>query len=140
MVKFSIRSVDWIDPIFFIAMAYNPNKELKRYYSIQEVSDMVQVPKTTLRYWESEFDELSPKKTSKGVRQYTVKDIETIEHIALLVKQQRHTIEGARSIIKSNGKRSFDRYLVVSKLQSARDELQQIYQELNATPPCGKPF
>ena len=47
-------------------MALNPNKELKKYYSIKEVSDMLGIPDSTLRYWEKEFKEIAPKKNAKG--------------------------------------------------------------------------
>jgi len=43
-------------------MALNTNKNLKKYYSIGEVSDMLNIPESTLRYWEKEFKEISPKK------------------------------------------------------------------------------
>ena len=42
-------------------MPLNPNKELKKYYSIKEVSQMLGIPDSTLRYWEKEFKEISPK-------------------------------------------------------------------------------
>ena len=121
-------------------MAYNPNKELKKYYSIKEVADKVGVPETTLRNWEKEFKELSPKKSSKGVRQYTVKDIELVELISFLVKDQGLTISGAKTRLKENPKKTVDLHDIVSRLQSIRAELMEISNELNATPPCGKPF
>ncbi|MBO7247205.1 MAG: MerR family transcriptional regulator [Bacteroidaceae bacterium] len=121
-------------------MAYNPNKELKKYYSIKEVSDKVGVPETTLRYWEKEFKELSPKKTSKGIRQYTVKDIELVELISFLVKDQGLTISGAKTRLKENPKKTVNLHDVVSRLQAIRSELLDISAELDSTPPCGKPL
>ena len=55
-------------------MALNTNKVLKKYYSIKEVSEMLEIPESTLRYWEKEFKEISPKKNAKGVRHYTTDD------------------------------------------------------------------
>ena len=59
-------------------MAYNPNKELKMYYSIGEVADMFDVNESLLRYWEKEFPIISPKKTGRNIRQYRKEDIENI--------------------------------------------------------------
>ena len=51
-------------------MAYNPNKDLKIYYSIGEVARMFDVNESLLRYWEKEFPIIAPKKTGGNVRQY----------------------------------------------------------------------
>ena len=67
-------------------MALNTNKDLKLYYSIKEVAETIGVTETLLRYWEREFPQISPHKTSRQIRQYTKKDIETIRQIYLLVK------------------------------------------------------
>ena len=52
-------------------MAYNPNKELKLYYSISEVAAEFGVAETLLRFWEKEFPQIAPKKSGRNVRQYT---------------------------------------------------------------------
>ena len=52
-------------------MALNPNKELKLYYSIGEVAEMLGVSETLLRYWEKEFPTITPKKTGRNIRQYS---------------------------------------------------------------------
>ena len=67
-------------------MALNTNKNLKLYYSIKEVAQMIGVRECTLRYWETEFPHLKPKTTGQKVRQYTEKDIEQIKLIYNLVK------------------------------------------------------
>ena len=64
------------------------NKELtKLYYSIGEVSEMFGVTNSLVRYWETEFTHLKPKKNRRGDRQFTVKDIGVIERIFTLVKE-----------------------------------------------------
>ena len=65
-------------------MALNTNKVLKKYYSIKEVSEMLDIPESTLRYWEKEFKEIKPKKNAKGIRHYTVDDIEQIKKVFTL--------------------------------------------------------
>ena len=68
-------------------MALNRNKNLKLYYSIKEVAQMMGVSESMLRYWEKEFPHLHPKTVSStGVRQYVDKDIEQIRLIYNLVK------------------------------------------------------
>ena len=74
----------------------------KLYYSISEVSKHFQVAPSLLRYWESEFSTIKPKRNAKGTRFYTKKDVEEIAKIHYLVKDQGHTISGAREKLKNN--------------------------------------
>ena len=67
-------------------MALNTNKNLKTYYSIDEVANMFELNKSTLRYWQKECPQLKPKTGDNGVRMYTEKDIETLKVIFNLVK------------------------------------------------------
>ena len=68
----------------------------KRYYTISEVSEMFGVAKSLLRYWETEFKSIKPRKDRGGIRRYTAKDIEQISRIYDLLKVRGFTIEGAR--------------------------------------------
>lgn len=84
-----------------------PYKELeitKLYYTIGEVADMFEVNTSLIRFWESEFDVLKPKKNNKGNRLFTPKDIENFKLIYGLVKEQGLTLEGAKKYIKENKK------------------------------------
>ena len=74
----------------------------KLYYSIGEVSEISQLKPYVLRYWESEFSNLSPSKNRAGNRVYTEKDINRILEIKRLLYQERFTIEGARQYFKNN--------------------------------------
>jgi DNA-binding transcriptional MerR regulator len=71
----------------------------KLYYSISEVSRMVELEQYVLRYWETEFEQLRPSKNRAGNRVYTEKDIELIRLIKRLTREQRFTIEGARQVL-----------------------------------------
>ena len=73
-------------------MALNTNKELKLYYSISEVAEMFDVNESLLRFWEKEFPQIKPRKTSGGTRQYRKEDIETIKLIYHLVKEKGMTL------------------------------------------------
>ena len=71
----------------------------KLYYSIGEVSEIVGLKSYVLRYWETEFKQLSPPKNRAGNRTYRQKDIDLILKIKDLLHGSKYTIEGARSVI-----------------------------------------
>lgn len=79
----------------------------KLYYSIGEVSDLVGHEPHVLRYWEQEFDVLSPRKNRAGRRVYTEDDIEVVKQIRRLLKDEKYTIEGAKQAIR-RGKQEKD--------------------------------
>ncbi len=77
------------------------SKELtKLYYSIGEVAELFDVNASLIRFWEKEFSVIKPKKNNKGNRLFTVKDIVTIDRIYGLVKEEGHTLDGARKSLR----------------------------------------
>ena len=74
----------------------------KLYYTIGEVSEYLKLAPSQIRFWETQFTELTPKKTRKGDRRYILKDIETLEKINHLLKVQGFTIKGAKDYLKKN--------------------------------------
>ncbi len=68
----------------------------KTYYSIGEVSDLTGLKPHVLRYWEGQFDVLSPTKNKGGSRVYQMKEIEIILLVKHLLYEKRFTIEGAK--------------------------------------------
>ena len=74
-------------------MPYKEREIKKKYYSIGEVSGQLSLNASLIRYWESEFEVLSPKKNKKGLRKYTEKDIEILKKIQSLLKDDGYTIE-----------------------------------------------
>ena len=72
----------------------------KLYYSISEVSKITDIEQYVLRYWETEFEELSPQKNRAGNRIYTNKDIRLILYIKELLREKKYTIEGAKKILE----------------------------------------
>lgn len=121
-------------------MPLKTDKNLKRYYSIKEVSELLEVPESTLRYWEKEFKQISPKKSSSGVRMYTQEDISQVKFVKFLVHDNHLTIKGAQQRIKDKPQQTVDLHEIVSRLKTVRQELVDILSELDATPPCGQPF
>jgi DNA-binding transcriptional MerR regulator len=71
----------------------------KLYFRIGEVSKLAQVKPFVLRFWESEFPQLGPKKSGTGHRLYRRKDVEMVLEIKRLLYEERFTIEGARNFI-----------------------------------------
>lgn len=71
----------------------------KLYYSISEVSRMTGLKAHVLRYWETEFSQLQPKKNRAGNRIYTLRDIEVVERVKHLLRDEKYTIEGARQAL-----------------------------------------
>lgn len=100
----------------------------KFYFKIGEVSKLVQLPAYVLRFWESEFSKINPKRTSSGRRLYTRKDIELILKIKHLLYEKKFTIQGARQHLTRRGAKSeigTNRFLddLRSELKSIRDLL-----------------
>ena len=77
----------------------------KRYFTITEVAQELDLKPSMLRYWEKEFRQLNPRTNSRGKRFYTRKDIELISEIRRLVKEERFTIDGARKILDQGGQK-----------------------------------
>ena len=71
----------------------------KLYYSISEVAEHTGLEAHVLRYWETEFEQLRPKKNRAGNRVYTERDIDTVERIQHLLREEKYTIEGARQVL-----------------------------------------
>ncbi len=76
----------------------------KLYFRIGEVSRLVGVEPYVLRYWETEFPALAPKKSGAGHRFYRRKDVETLLQIKQLLYEKRFTIEGARKHLATKEK------------------------------------
>ena len=68
----------------------------KLYYSIREVWEQTGLKPHVLRYWEGEFDALSPRKNRAGNRTYTARDLDVLLRIQRLLRDEKYTIEGAR--------------------------------------------
>ena len=87
-------------------VALQPTPEIpdKLYFKIGEVSDLLGVEAYVLRYWETEFPVLSPKKSGTGHRLYRRKDVELLLRIKHLLYDKRFTIEGARQSLHAESK------------------------------------
>ena len=114
-------------------MALNKNKDLKMFYSIKEVAQMLGVTEVTLRYWETVFPQVAPQKGTNGVRRYTKEDISILETIHLLVKGRGLTLAGARQQLKTGGvKDTAETHAeVIKRLKLIKEELLDIKSQLD---------
>jgi DNA-binding transcriptional MerR regulator len=91
----------------------------KQYYTMGEVSEMFRVNQSLLRFWETEFDILQPKKNKKGDRHFRPVDIKNLHLIYHLLRQKKYTIEGAKEFLKKN-KKADERFEVIQRLQQIK--------------------
>lgn len=114
-------------------MALNENKELKLYYSIKEVAEELSVSESTLRYWETEFPQIAPKKGANNVRRYTKDDIKVVRLVHHLVKERGLTLAGAKRYLKKGGNREIaeNNSEVIDRLKAIREELLGIRKALD---------
>lgn len=98
----------------------------KLYYSIGEVSEIVGHEPHVLRYWEQEFDVLSPRKNRAGRRVYTKEDVATVQRIRYLLKEEKYTIAGAKQAIE----RGETRHRIHEDLQTLRSFLVRLRDQL----------
>jgi DNA-binding transcriptional MerR regulator len=91
----------------------------KQYYTMGEVSEMFHVNQSLLRFWETEFDILQPKKNKKGDRYFRPTDIKNLHLIYHLLRQKKYTIEGAKEFLKKN-KKADERFEVIQRLQQIK--------------------
>jgi DNA-binding transcriptional MerR regulator len=88
--------------MFSVALnAGKPMEIEKRYYTIGEVAKKFGVATSLIRFWESQFDMIKPRKNKNGVRQYTKTDLDTLGTIYHLVKEKGYTLNGAQDILKN---------------------------------------
>jgi DNA-binding transcriptional MerR regulator len=103
----------------------------KLYFKIGEVSELLGVEPYVLRYWETEFPVLSPKKSGTGHRLYRRKDVELLLRIKHLLYERKFTIEGARLTLTSEGKAPKVKPAKVAQRDLfAADPLPEIRKEL----------
>jgi DNA-binding transcriptional MerR regulator len=114
----------------------------KLYYSISEVSDLVGVKPHVLRYWETQFKMLKPRKGRGGARMYRKRDVEVLFDIKQLLYDQRFTIEGAkrkllddRALEKEQVAIPFARLDREEALRGLREDMEELLDQLRGDAP-----
>lgn len=102
----------------------------KLYYSIGEVAKMFDVNTSLIRFWETEFPSIKPKKNRKGNRLFSPESILEIQRIYQLVKIDGYTLDGARKELKSKTKKgtetssnNIDKSSLIMRLESIKKKL-----------------
>lgn len=103
----------------------------KNYYSIKEVAQEFKVKESNIRYWESQFEQLSPKRSSTGIRKYTPQNIEIIKEIHYLLKIQKMSIEGAKKALKENPNKTNNKKDLILQLTDIRTFLENLKDEIS---------
>jgi len=111
-------------------MAYKEKEIEKLYYSIGEVAELFNVAPSLIRFWESEFDIIKPKKNRKGNRQFTKEDIDNVRTIYHLVKEKGFTLNGAKDMLKNDVQGVKDKMEMIDSLKKIRKFLTDLGQEL----------
>lgn len=110
-------------------MSMRTDEITKLYYSIGEISEMFNVSKSLIRFWETEFDLLKPHKNSKGDRRFTQQNIDQFRTIYHLVKERGFTLDGAKREIKTNKEFLTKKLHAVNTLTSVRNALSKMIEE-----------
>jgi DNA-binding transcriptional MerR regulator len=107
-------------------MPYKEKKVEKLFYSIGEVAEMLDVPVSTVRFWENEFDILKPMKNKKGNRLFTPEDIKNIRIIHHLVKDEQMTLAGAKKKLLQKWDETDHKFEITESLQRIKSMLLDI--------------
>ena len=108
-----------------------PDEELfkRQYYAMREVAAMFNLNQSLIRFWETEFDILQPKKNKKGDRYFRPMDIKNLVLIHNLLRVRKFTIEGAREFLQQN-KKAVDNFELIQKLEKIKLFLQELKANL----------
>lgn len=111
----------------------------REFFAMGEVCEMFGLKPHVLRYWETQFEALSPPKNRSGNRVYRARDLELIALIQRLVRDERYTVSGAKLRIEELWREGEHRTVATAALgnafvRSLRTELQQLLEILGPEP------
>ena len=101
----------------------------KQYYPIGEVAKMFRENQSLIRYWETEFDILQPRKNRKGDRFFRPADIKNLVLIYDLLRRRKFTIQGARDYLKKN-KGADEKFAMIQSLEKIKGFLLELKANL----------
>ena len=107
-------------------MPYKEKVIEKKYFSIGEVAEMLNVATSLIRFWESEFDIIKPKKNRKGNRQFTKEDIDNVRLIYHLVKEKGYTLQGAKDLLVTGNDSVKEKIEIIDSLKKIKKFLLEI--------------
>ena len=95
----------------------------KKFYKIGDVSEILGIPESTLRYWETQFTIIKPRRNKKNIRYYTPNDIEIISKVYYLVKEKGLKLDAAQAQIRHNRDGVDKRFDAIEQLKNIREQL-----------------
>lgn len=111
-------------------MPYREKPIEKLYYSIGEVAEILDVPVSTVRFWENEFDILKPMKNKKGNRMFTPADIKNLKIIYQLLKREGMTIPGVRKRLSGKWEETDYKYEINESLLKIKSLLLDLRDDI----------
>lgn len=111
-------------------MPYKEKSIEKKYYTIGEVAAMFKVATSLIRFWESEFDIIKPKKNRRGNRQFTKEDIDNVKLIYHLVKEKGYTLQGAKEKISSGIYAQRETVAMIDSLKELKEFLTALKNQI----------
>ena len=103
----------------------------KKYYKIKDVSELLGVSASTLRYWEQEFPECKPRRSATNIRYYKVQEIETLKIIHYLLKIKGLKVDAAKEQLRANRTNVSNRVKIIDTLLDTRNKLESMLNALN---------
>ena len=113
----------------------------KNFYKIGDVSEILGIPESTLRYWETQFTIIRPRRNKKNIRYYTPQDIEIISKVYYLVKEKGLKLDAAQAQIRHNRDGVDKRFDAIEQLKGIKEQLlafQSALDELFPDVPAAK--
>ena len=107
-------------------MDYEEPQTEKLYYTIGETAKILNVPVSTVRFWENEFNILKPMKNKKGNRLFTLQDLKNLKIIHRLVKEEGLTLEGAKKRVSGKWDETNYKFEVTESLKKIKSILLEI--------------
>ncbi len=111
-------------------MPYKDKPIEKKYFTIGEVAKDLGVATSLIRFWETQFDFIKPKKNNKGNRKYTQDDLKKIKLVYHLVKEKGFTLQGAQDHIKGSSNSIQDKTDMIASLRKIKGFLEDMKGQL----------
>lgn len=111
-------------------MPYKEKPIEKKYFTIGEVAKKLGVATSLIRFWESQFTFISPKKNKKGNRKFTQEDLKKIKLVYHLVKEKGYTLQGAQEHIKNHKETISTDAEMITSLKKIRGFLEEMKSQL----------
>ena len=100
-------------------------------YKIREAADIIGVPQSTLRFWEKEFPELKPRRSTANQRHYSPSDMELLEIIHYLLHIKGLKVDSAKEYLRHNRHNISKKLKVIGKLEDVKSDLEVLLRSLN---------